>query len=110
MPYIHKQLAAGRWFTLTLTEQLANVGSEVERTIRATKAGDEKQKQSAIARMLELLDLTLADPRHQERQQELLRLREILYDVFQGENVSNTSFESLRQHFLEYGIVARMGR
>lgn len=110
MPYIHKQLAAGRWFTLTLTEQLANVGSEVERTIRATKADDEEQKQSAFARMLELLDLTLADPRHQERQQELLRLREILCDVFQGENVSNTSFEWLSQHFLEYRIAARMGR
>ena len=110
MPHIHKQLAAGRWFTLTLTEQLANVGSEVERTIRATKVGDKEQKERAFARMLELLDLTLADPRHQERQEELLRLRENLCDVFQGENVSSTSFEWLGQHFLEYGIAACMGR
>jgi hypothetical protein len=110
MPYIHKQLAAGRWFTLTLIEQLANIGSEVECTIRATKAGEEEQKERAFARMLELLDLTLADPRHQEQQQALLRLRELLCDVFQGENVSNTSFEWLSQHFLESGIAARMGR
>jgi len=30
---VHKQLASGRWFKLSLVEQLANVGSDVERTI-----------------------------------------------------------------------------
>ncbi len=33
MIHQHKQLAEGRWFKFTLAEQLANVGSEVERTI-----------------------------------------------------------------------------
>ena len=32
----HAALATGRWSTLTLAEQLANVGSEVERTITRT--------------------------------------------------------------------------
>jgi len=31
MNYKHKGLAQGRWFQLTLIEQLANIGSEVER-------------------------------------------------------------------------------
>ena len=74
------------------------------------KAGDEEKKASAIARMLELLDLTITDPRHQDRQQELVGLRELLLDVFQGENASHTSFEWLSQHFLEYGIAARSQR
>ena len=30
---IHKELASGRWFKFSLVEQLANVGSEIERTI-----------------------------------------------------------------------------
>lgn len=34
----HAGLAAGRWTTLTLAEQLANVGSEVDRAIRAWEA------------------------------------------------------------------------
>jgi len=29
----HKELAAGRWNKLSFVEQMANVGSEVERTI-----------------------------------------------------------------------------
>jgi hypothetical protein len=109
---IHKQLAAGRWFTLTLAEQLGNVGSEVERTIRAAEAGDPERKALACTRALELLDLTLADPRRagEQEQAELRRLRETLCDVFQGENASGTTFASLNDYFLEWGTVARAGR
>ena len=33
MTAAHRDLAAGRWFELPLVEQLAHVGSEIERTI-----------------------------------------------------------------------------
>ena len=33
MEYYHKELAAGRWQTLTLSEQMGNIGSEVYRSI-----------------------------------------------------------------------------
>ena len=33
MSYQHKQLADGRWFKLKFVEQMANIGSEIERTI-----------------------------------------------------------------------------
>ncbi|MCM8796613.1 MAG: hypothetical protein NC923_01825 [Candidatus Omnitrophica bacterium] len=33
MNYQHQELANGRWFGLSLPEQLAHVGSEVERAI-----------------------------------------------------------------------------
>jgi len=33
MTAMHRELAAGRWFELSLVEQLANIGSEIERTI-----------------------------------------------------------------------------
>jgi hypothetical protein len=110
MPPIHQELAAGRWFTLTLSEQLANIGSEADRTIRAAEAGDGERQERAFLRMLELLDLTLADQRWRGRYKEPCRLREILCDVFQGGNVSGTSFEWLSRHFLEYGIAARSQR
>jgi hypothetical protein len=34
-PILHAEAGAGGWQALTLVEQLAHVGSEVERTIRA---------------------------------------------------------------------------
>jgi hypothetical protein len=34
MSYQHKDLAAGRWKRLSFVEQMANIGSEVERALR----------------------------------------------------------------------------
>jgi hypothetical protein len=41
---IHTDLAAGRWSTLTLAEQLAHVGSEVERALRAWEASHAERR------------------------------------------------------------------
>lgn len=35
MSALHRELAAGRWYTLSLVEQMANIGSEIERTMAA---------------------------------------------------------------------------
>ena len=78
---IHKQLAAGRWFELSLVEQLANVGSEIERTI-IWKKKDINLSNKAFERALELLDLTVADPKNKGRLKEVLRVREVLVDHF----------------------------
>jgi hypothetical protein len=32
--FIHKELAAGRWLEFSFMEQMANIGSEVERAIK----------------------------------------------------------------------------
>ena len=62
----HRELAAGRWARLSLAEQLANVGSEVGR-LRRWRERDERLATGAFERALELLDLTLADPRWRGR-------------------------------------------
>lgn len=109
---IHKSLAAGRWFTLSLSEQLANVGSEVERAISWHKRKDQERFEGAFDRMLELLDLTIADPRWRTKGhlKELLRLREVLCDVLVGDNIYRTPFEYLQEYFLQFGIAARRNR
>ncbi len=56
----HKDLAAGRWKTLTFAEQMGNIGSEVERAIRAHTAGRTDRFEPALRRALELFDLTAA--------------------------------------------------
>jgi hypothetical protein len=34
MNFEHKELARGRWLELSFFEQMANIGSEIERTIK----------------------------------------------------------------------------
>lgn len=69
--------AAERWPTFTLVEQLAHVGSEVDRAIRAFEAGKQDRFELALARALELFDLTAADARWRGlRCREILRARE----------------------------------
>ena len=105
---IHKKLAAGKWFTLTLTGQLANIGSEVERAISWLEKGDKEQSDKALERAIELINLTAQDNLWKGcRLREILRMKEILCDVFWGDNVYNTSFEFLRKYFLYFGILAR---
>jgi hypothetical protein len=55
--YQHANLVAGRWQTLPLAEQLANVGSDVTRAYRWQEK-DPQLYEKVFARALELLDLT----------------------------------------------------
>ncbi len=111
-PLIHKELAEGRWFTFTIFEQLGNVGSEFERAARAFERGDCDRFENAFERMLELLDLTVEDPKWRTacRLRELCRLREEVCDVFNGNEIYGTPIETLRNYFLYFGIAARADR
>ena len=105
--YRHPGLAAGRWRTLSLAEQLANVGSEVGRMRRAR---DERLRNGAFERALELLDLTLADPRWRTRLKEIARARELLCDAAAGGSEYGTTLEDLDRYFLAFAVVARRSR
>ncbi len=63
VPARHKTLAAGRWQTLSLDEQLGNFGTQVGRALRAKEQGDDCRMRAALERALELVDLIVADPR-----------------------------------------------
>ena len=107
MSTIHQDAAAGNWLGLTLMEQLGNIGSEVERALRWRSKNNQEYTHKAMQRALELIDLTIADPRMTTRLRELTRLREELCDYFFGENTWNTKPEKLSKNFLYYGIPAR---
>ena len=108
--YYHKELASGRWFELTLAEQLGNTGSEVNRAILHFEKNNTEAGMNAFYRALELLDLTIADPRLRKRLKEINRLREILCDKFIGENTYHTSFDFLKKYFYQFGYLARNKR
>lgn len=109
MSPLHQQLAAERWFTMTLMEQLGNIGSEVGRVIKREHEGHKEARDRALDRALELFDLTIADPRWKNRLKEILRAREVVCDVFYGDNTYHTSLNSLEKYFLQFGYAARLG-
>jgi hypothetical protein len=105
----HRELADGRWWQLTLAEQLGHVGSEISRTIRWT-ARDPEKARNALYRALELLDLTLDDPRHRHspaRLREIARAREVVADCFAGANQYGSTGPSLQKYFDAYAAAAR---
>lgn len=52
----HRNLAAGRWGTMSFMEQMANIGSEVSRTSRWMHKENDGQAVKAFERALELID------------------------------------------------------
>ena len=107
MVIIHKNLASGRWQTLSLCEQFANIGSEVSRTIYWQEAGKTENMEKSALRVLELIDLTIADKRWKGRLFEVLRLREIFCDRFFGKNIYNTTSRKIKEYFLFFALAAR---
>ena len=111
MKTYHPSLAGGRWFTFSIAEQLGNVGSEYERALRAKERDDAVSFEHALARLLELLDLTIADPRwRNHRLRELCRVREVVCDQLCSEQPEPWSYPDLRDYFLYFGILARNER
>lgn len=101
-------MSAERWFKLTFFEQMANIGSEVERTISWKTKGNLEYSQIAFERALELLDLTIADKRNIKRLKELLRVREALADYFEFDNEYKSSDKLWQNYFYPFNWAARL--
>jgi hypothetical protein len=105
----HRELAAGRWHELSIAEQLGNVGSEVGRAIRWSQRNP-AVAEAARDRALDLLDLTLDDPRHRRsvaRLREIARAREVVADFLTGGGLYVTTAASLQKYFDAFAIAAR---
>lgn len=107
---IHKDLACGRWESFSLSEQLANVGSDVERTIQWKKKNNVEYSQQACERALELLDLTIADPKNKKRLKELVRVRAMFADHYMGINEYSFTDEFWQQYFFDFNYAAAIAR
>ncbi len=107
MSYQHKDLATGRWNQLSFLEQMANIGSEVERALNWQAKHNTVYCQRAFERALELMDLTLDDRKSFSRLKEVARLREALVDYFFGTNQCMSTDESWRKYFSSFTYAAR---
>ena len=104
----HAGLAAGGWETLSLAEQLANVGSEVDRAVAAWAAQRTDRFDRALARALELFDLTARDDRWRgHRRREILRWREAFCGLFFDPESATGGAEGVSAFFLRFAVLAR---
>ena len=104
----HREIGAGRWWSLTLAEQLGHVGSEVSRALK-WRSRNPQIAQGAMARALELIDLTLDDPRHRSsvaRLREICRAREVLVDFLAGSNQYGSTEVTLQKYFDAFAVAA----
>ena len=88
----HSSLENGRWAELTFPQQMANIGSETSRVLKALEAGKESR---SISRFQELFDLTIKYGRQNESVtsrgamwKELCRFRELYCKAFEDRDLS----------------------
>jgi hypothetical protein len=104
----HKELAAGRWAKLSFVEQMANIGSEVERALNWKAKQNSDYSQKAFIRALELVDLTLEAVSTSSRLKELARVREAMVDFFHGSNLFRSTEKGWRAYFFSFNYAARL--
>ncbi len=109
MIYQHQGLAAGRWSRLSFFEQMANIGSEVERALNWRAKDNAVYSRQAAERALELLDLTLDAVHGPSRLKEIARVREALVDYFIGANQYKSTEASWRKYFACFTYAVRRG-
>ena len=93
-----------RWWTMSLAEQLGNIGSEVGRASK-WQGKDENSFWGAVTRALELFDLTQADKRWGSRQYEFNRAKETFADAVLGGHEYKSSLKDLEKYFMNFALL-----
>lgn len=109
MTQLHKNLTKEKWQHLPFFNQMANIGAEIGRTI-SWRDKNEKMSEFAFERGLELLDLTIEDPKNKINLKEICRLREVLADYFYFDNMYGSSDEKWENYFYGFNYVVAISR
>ena len=97
-----------RWQSMTIFEQLGNIGSEVGRALSAKERGDEKSMNGAYYRGLDLIDASVEKLvlEKSPRTKEFLRARE----QFSVAILTEAEDRTLEKYFFEFAYAARLSR
>ncbi|MBS0625156.1 MAG: hypothetical protein JSS32_03815 [Verrucomicrobia bacterium] len=93
----HLESVRASWAKFSLVEQMANIGSEVSRALRAQ--GNPTRFWGAVARALDLFYLTIEDIRWKGRRREILRVRELFAAAALGSDEFKTTLQDLDRYF-----------
>lgn len=95
-----------RWQTLSLAEQLGNIGSEVGRAAK-WQGKDESSFWGAVTRALDLFELTQEDRRWKNRRMELDRAREVFADAVLGGKEYKSYLKDLEKYFMFFALAVQ---
>lgn len=98
---------AKRWCKMSFMEQMANIGSEVDRAFHWKSKNQPVFSQKSIERALELIDLTLQSLKEFPRLREVARTREALVDYFFCANEYAFTETQWRKYFLQFAMALR---
>ena len=102
----HTELS-DRWNTFFIHFQMAQIGAEVGRVASWKKKGHEKMMLNAMYRAIELLDMTIRDPKNVSSLKEILRVKEVLVDFAIGDNRYRSTADDWEKYFFYFTIAAR---
>lgn len=105
MNFFHSGLE-DKWNESTIFEQIANIGAEVGKALKWQNKNLELSN-NALYRALELIDLTVKDPKNRPRLGEILRTRELLIDYLLGENIYKSDDIQWNKYFAFFNLTAR---
>ncbi len=106
----HKELTLERWSQFSFNEQMANIGTEIGRTMQ-WKIKDASKSMACFERGLELLDLTIEDKKnHDGKLKELCILREVLVDYFVADNVYHSTDKQWSDYFYGFNHAVSVSR
>lgn len=97
---------------MSLDEQLANVGTDIDRVIRWRKKGDFETAQRVFERALTLLHFTISDPKYFKKPalRELMLVKETLCDYFMGSNTYRSTDNLWSNYFYVFNYRAANAR
>ena len=98
-----------QWQAYSFLFQMGNIGSEISRATMFKEQYNERSRQSfEIA--LDLLDLTIKDPKNVGRLAELCRLREVAVDYFYADNQYQSKAQEWNDYFQPFAYAAAVER
>ncbi len=106
MNLFHKGLK-NRWYNFSLVNQMANIGAEVGRAISWRNKKNSEMSRNAFYRALELIDFSVNDPKNIKSLREIVRVRELLVDFLEGDNIYHSTDESWNKYFYSFTFAAR---
>ncbi|MDR0676149.1 MAG: hypothetical protein LBF97_03805 [Elusimicrobiota bacterium] len=96
-----------KWNEMNLFEQMANIGSEISRSIKWKEKGNIEISNRAFERALELFIFTISCKKNKFRLKEICRAKECFIDYFIGDNQYGFTKESWMNYFDHFAIAAR---
>ena len=73
---------ASRWYAMSVSEQILNIGGEVQRAVQRKEKGDPEGARDFLKKAMEWLELSKSDPKNKNRVEELTLAGEEVEDYF----------------------------